>query len=129
MGAVKRVFNKVTRLGGYITGSTQQAKAAEQQAKEMEKQNRYEAEQAANAAKLTQASALAAQSQVEGTMARDKAIAEAESERQKAALANNTSADVELAPDAGGEVDSQGRRVNIRERFMSNRGSSSGINM
>lgn len=127
--AIKKVTNFVSKGIGYITGGNATKKAQEEQANQMKAQNEYEQQQAASARQLTRAQALAAQAQVEGTMARDKAVAEAEAERKKAAEANVGTADIELTPGATNEVDSQGRRINVRERFMSNRGASSGINL
>lgn len=127
--AIKKVTNFVSKGIGYITGANSTRKAQEEQANQMKAQNEYEQQQAESARQLTRAQALAAQSQVEGTMARDKAVAEAESERKKAAEANTAAADIELTPGATNETDSEGRRINVRERFMSNRGASSGINL
>ena len=126
---VKKVTNFVSKGVGYITGTNAAKKAADEQANQMKAQNAYEEQQAASARQLTRAQALAAQAQVEGTMARDRAVAEAEAERKKAAEANVGTADIELTPGATDETDSQGRRINVRERFMSNRGASSGINL
>ncbi|WVX92056.1 hypothetical protein [Aeromonas phage phiA014L] len=127
--AVKGIVGAVSKGIGFITGSNATKKAQEEQANQMKAQNEYEQQQAESSRQLTRAQALAAQSQVEGTMARDRAVAEAEAERQKSASANVGVADVELTPGATNETDSQGRRINVRERFMSNRGASSGINM
>lgn len=127
--AIKKVTNIVSKGVGYITGTYGAKKAAEEQANQMKAQNEYEQQQAESSRQLTRAQALAAQSQVEGTMARDKAVAEADAERKKAAEANTGTADVELTPGATNETDSEGRRINVRERFMSNRGASSGINL
>lgn len=126
---VKSITNTISKGIGFITGANATKKAQEEQANQMKAQNEYEQQQAASARQLTRAQALAAQAQVEGTMARDKAVAEAEAERKKAAEANVGTADIELTPGATNEVDSQGRRINVRERFMSNRGASSGINL
>lgn len=126
---IKKATNFVSKGIGYITGANAARKAQEEQANQMKAQNAYEQQQAESARQLTRAQALAAQSQVEGTMARDKAVAEAEAERKKAAEANTTTADIELTPGATNETDSEGRRINVRERFMSNRGASSGINL
>ncbi|ALP47750.1 hypothetical protein Ahp1_31 [Aeromonas phage Ahp1] len=127
--AVKGITGAISKGIGFITGSNATKKAQEEQANQMKAQNEYEQQQAESARQLTRAQALAAQSQVEGTMARDKAVAEAEAERKKAAEANTGTADIELTPGATNETDSQGRRINVRERFMSNRGASSGINL
>lgn len=127
--AIKKVTNFVSKGIGYITGSNATKKAQEEQANQMKAQNEYEQRQAEAASQLTRAQALAAQAQVEGTMVRDKAVAEAESERKKAAEANTGTADIELTPGATNETYSEGRRINVRERFMSNRGASSGINL
>lgn len=126
---VKGITGAISKGIGFITGSNATKKAQEEQANQMKAQNEYEQQQAESSRQLTRAQALAAQSQVEGTMARDKAVAEAEAERQKAASANVGTADIELTPGATNETDAQGRRINVRERFMSNRGASSGINM
>lgn len=126
---VKGITGAISKGIGFVTGSNATKKAQEEQANQMKAQNEYEQQQAASARQLTRAQALAAQSQVEGTMARDKAVAEAEAERKKAAEANIGTADVELTPGATNETDAQGRRINVRERFMSNRGASSGINL
>ncbi|ASZ71957.1 hypothetical protein HOS18_gp11 [Aeromonas phage CF7] len=126
---VKGITGAISKGIGFITGTNATKKAQEEQANQMKAQNAYEQQQAESARKLTRAQALAAQSQVEGTMARDRAVAEAESERKKAAEANVGTADIELTPGSTNETDSQGRRINVRERFMSNRGASSGINL
>lgn len=126
---VKGITGAVSKGIGFITGSNATKKAQEEQANQMKAQNEYEQQQAESSRQLTRAQALAAQAQVEGTMARDKAVAEAEAERQKAASANVGTADIELTPGATNETDAQGRRINVRERFMSNRGASSGINL
>ncbi|QDH46264.1 hypothetical protein LAh2_45 [Aeromonas phage LAh2] len=126
---VKGITGAISKGIGFITGSNATKKAQEEQANQMKAQNEYEQQQAESSRQLTRAQALAAQAQVEGTMARDKAVAEAEAERQKAASANVGTADIELTPGATNETDAQGRRINVRERFMSNRGASSGINL
>ncbi|URG13981.1 hypothetical protein AHP7_11 [Aeromonas phage AHPMCC7] len=126
---VKGITGAISKGIGFITGTNATKKAQEEQANQMKAQNAYEQQQAESARQLTRAQALAAQSQVEGTMARDRAVAEAESERKKAAEANVGTADIELTPGSTNETDSQGRRINVRERFMSNRGASSGINL
>uniref|UniRef100_A0AAT9TXI7 Uncharacterized protein n=1 Tax=Aeromonas virus AHPMCC11 TaxID=3035930 RepID=A0AAT9TXI7_9VIRU len=126
---VKGITGAISKGIGFITGTNATKKAQEEQANQMKAQNAYEQQQAESARKLTRAQALSAQSQVEGTMARDRAVAEAESERKKAAEANVGTADIELTPGSTNETDSQGRRINVRERFMSNRGASSGINL
>ncbi|WNL63550.1 hypothetical protein ST21_042 [Aeromonas phage ST21] len=127
--AVKGVTSAVSKGIGFITGSNATKKAQEEQANQMKAQNEYEQQQAESARQMTRTQALAAQSQVESTIARDKAVAQAEAERQKSAGANIGTADVALTPGTTNETDGQGRRINVRERFMSNRGGSSGINM
>lgn len=128
--AFKTSLNPIKQLQkdvGAITGSTAARKAAENQAKAMERQTQFEREQAVKAAAQAQMQAQAQQSQIESGMERDKAIAKAEEERKRASGGSSDEVDVDLAADGG--VDADGRRINTREKFMSQRSGSSGLRL
>ncbi|AZQ96397.1 hypothetical protein ZPAH7B_orf00016 [Aeromonas phage ZPAH7B] len=128
--AFKTSLNPIKQLQkdvGAITGTTAMKKAAEEQARIMDRQGQFEREQAAKAADQARMQAQAQQSQIESGMERDKAIAKAEEARRRSSEGSSDEVDVDLSTEA--ETDADGRRINNREKFMSKRQGSSGIRL
>lgn len=133
-GGVKKVFGGVGKAlskgVGAITGTNAAKKAAEQQANQLKQQQLQEAQLAAQSARDAAVQTQAKQSTMESQAARDAAAQAAQEQQKRAQNTEGDSVDVDVGGSGGGvEVDSEGRRVNVRDSFMSKGAGGSGLRL
>ena len=133
MGFVKKAFKGVGKAlskgVGAITGTNAAKKAAEQQAQQLQKQQLQESQLAAAAARDAAVQAQSRQSTLESQTARDAAVEAAKEQQRKAGQDDTGSVDVDVGSSGDAGVDSEGRRINVRDSFMSKGGSGAGLRL
>lgn len=131
MGKVfKKIAGAFSKGVGAITGSNAAKKAAEDQARQMELQRAQEAQQAAQGAQENAMRAAAQQKSIESNLERDSVLKRAEDERKRAQEAGGGegTVDVDLSGESA-DTDSDGRRINTREKFMSGKTKKEGLRL